>query len=81
MNNNNETKIPDTETRAKTVAHWKEANLMLEQLNLLLAQAIAQAEIDKQNSPLYVYRRAKAQKNLELLQQQKLATNSNFLGE
>jgi uncharacterized protein YdaU (DUF1376 family) len=78
---NNERKIPDAETRAKTVARWKEINLMLEEFNLLLDQAIAQAEIDKQNSPLYVHRRAKAQKKLELLQQQKLTTNSNFLGE
>ena len=79
--NNNEKKIPDAETRAKTVARWKEVNLMWDSLNLLLDQAIAQAEIDKQNSPIYVYRRAKAQKKLELLQQQKLATSGNFLGE
>ena len=69
--NDNEKKIPDAETRAETVARWKEVNLMWDSMNVLLDRAIAQAEMDIQNSHLYVHRRAKAQKQLELLQEKK----------
>lgn len=62
---NNEKRIPDAETRAKSIARWREVNLMLEDLNMKLAQAQALAEIDLQNSPLYVHRREKARKQLE----------------
>jgi hypothetical protein len=62
---NNEKKIPDAETRAKSIARWREVNLMLEDLNMKLAQAQILAEIDLQNSPLYARRRERARKQLE----------------
>lgn len=49
---NNEKKIPDAETRAKSIACWREVNLMLEDLNMKLAQAQILAGIDLQNSLL-----------------------------
>lgn len=70
---NNEKKIPDAETRAKSIARWREVNLMLEDLNMKLAQAQALAEIDLQNSPLYVRRRERVRKQLEALKEHKLA--------
>jgi hypothetical protein len=47
---NNEKKIPDAETRAKSIACWREVNLMLEDLNMKLAQAELLVGIDLQNS-------------------------------
>jgi hypothetical protein len=70
---NNEKKIPDAETRAKSIARWREVNLMLEDLNMKLAQAQALAEVDLQNSPLYVRRRERVRKQLETLKEHKLA--------
>lgn len=70
---NNEKKIPDAETRAKSIARWREVNLMLEDLNMKLAQAQALAEIDLQNSPLYVRRRERVRKQLEAFKEHKLA--------
>ena len=70
---NNEKRIPDAETRAKSIARWREVNLMLEDLNMKLAQAQALAEVDLQNSPLYVRRRERVRKQLEALKEHKLA--------
>lgn len=67
MNTNQ--KIPDAEVRARNVARWREVCLMLDNLNLLLEQGIAQAEYDLQNSPLYIHRRERVRKQLESHQQ------------
>ncbi len=63
MTNNNQ--IPDAQTRARNVARLREVCLKFDELNMLLAQANAQAEIELQNSPLYVRRRQRVQKQLE----------------
>lgn len=63
---NNERKIPDAETRAKNVARLKEVCLMFDHLNMMLEQASAIAEADLQNSPLYVHRRERVRKQLEM---------------
>ncbi|NEP45337.1 MAG: hypothetical protein F6K35_41415 [Okeania sp. SIO2H7] len=68
--NKHEKKIPDAETRAKSVARWRQVNLMLDELNMTLDLAIAQAEIDLQNSPLYKSRREKLKTQLEAYRQQ-----------
>lgn len=70
---NNEKRIPDAETRARSIARWREVNLMLDELNMKLELASAIAELELQNSPLYVRRRERAKKQLEALAQQKLA--------
>jgi hypothetical protein len=62
---NTEIKIPDAETRAKIVARWKEVCVQFDYLNALLDEAIAIAEADLQNSPLYVRRRERLKKQIE----------------
>ncbi|MCL1472138.1 hypothetical protein [Argonema antarcticum] len=76
---NNEKKIPDAETRAKSIARWREVNLMWDELNMMLDQAIAQAEMDLQNSPLYASRRRRVEKQLEALKKQNLEVENKEL--
>jgi len=71
---NQEQKIPDAQTRAKSVARWREVNMMLDELNMNLELAMAQAEVDLQHSSLYVRRRERAKKLLATHQQQQLST-------
>ncbi len=70
---NNEKIIPDAETRARNVTRLREVCLMFDNLNLMLEQATAQAEYDLQNSPLYVRRRERVQKQLLAQKQQQLS--------
>lgn len=70
---NNEKRIPDAETRARNVARLREVNLMLDELNMKLELASAIAEAELQNSPLYVRRRERTQKQLEALAKKMLA--------
>ncbi|MBW4493005.1 MAG: hypothetical protein KME26_07940 [Oscillatoria princeps RMCB-10] len=67
---NSENKIPDAETRAKSVARWREVCLMFDALNMKLEEAIASAEADIRNNPLNVRRRERAEKLLEAHKQQ-----------
>lgn len=67
---NNEKRIPDAETRARSVARLREVCLMFDELNLMLEQAQAIAEADLQNSPLYASRRRRVRMQLEALRQQ-----------
>ena len=67
-----EKKIPDAQARAKSIARWREVNMMLDELNMTLELAMAQAEVDLQHSPLYVRRRERAKKLLATHQQQQL---------
>jgi hypothetical protein len=62
---NTEKKIPDAETRARNVARLKETCVRFDYLNALLDEAIAIAEADLQNSPLYVRRRERLKKQVE----------------
>lgn len=61
----NDNQIPDAQTRARNVARLREVCLRFDEFNMLLAQANALAEIELQNSPLYVRRRQRVQKQLE----------------
>jgi hypothetical protein len=56
----NSNKIPDIETREKSVLRLKEACLMLDALNMTLDEAIASAEADIRNNALNRRRREKA---------------------
>ena len=47
-----QSRIPDPETRKKSAEKLRQVCQMYDQLNLLLDQAIAQAEVDIRNSPL-----------------------------
>ena len=55
-------KIPNIETRAKSISRLKEACLMLDALNMTLDEAIASAELDIRNSNINRRRREKAER-------------------
>ena len=59
MSNN---KIPDLETRKKSVSRLKEAGLMLEALNMTLDEAIASFEADIRNNNINRRRRQEAER-------------------
>ncbi len=56
----NQPRIPDLETRKRSVERLREVCRQYDALNMLLDQAIAQAESDIRNSPLTAYRLGKA---------------------
>ena len=58
----NKKKIPDLETRQKSVLRLKEARLMLEALNMTLDEAIASSEADIRNNKINRRRRQEAEK-------------------
>ena len=58
----NNKKIPDLETRTKSVSRLKEARLMLEALNMTLDEAIASCEADMRNNSINRRRRQEAEK-------------------
>jgi hypothetical protein len=53
---NNQPRIPDPETRRRSVEKLREVCRQFDELNELLDRAIASAEADIRNSPLYAYR-------------------------
>ena len=55
-------KIPDIETREKSVSRLKEACLMLDALNMTLDEAIASAELDIRNNNTNRRRRERAER-------------------
>lgn len=55
----NQPKIPDPETRRRSVERLREVCRQFDALNLLLDEAIALAEADIRNSPLNAYRLGK----------------------
>ena len=58
----NNKKIPDIETRRKSVSRLKEACLMLDALNMTLDEAIASFEADIRNNSITRRRRQKAER-------------------
>ena len=59
MSNN---KIPDLETREKSVSRLREACLMLDALNMTLDEAIASCESDIRNNSVNRRRRQEAER-------------------
>lgn len=55
-------KIPDLETRKKSVSRLKEVCLMLDALNMTLDEAIASSEADIRNNKINRRRRQEAEK-------------------
>jgi len=55
-------RIPDPETRKRSVERLRQVCRQLDALNLLADEAIAQAETDIRNSPLTAYRLGKAKR-------------------
>ena len=53
-------RIPDPETRRRSIENMREVCRQFDALNLLLDEAIALAEADIRNSPLNAYRLRKA---------------------
>ena len=58
----NNQKIPDIETREKSVSRLREACLMLDALNMTLDEAIASAEADIRNNNINLRRRQEAER-------------------
>lgn len=58
----NNKKIPDLETRKKSLSRLKEARLMLEALNMTLDETIAVFEADIRNNSVNRRRRQEAEK-------------------
>ena len=56
----NQPRIPDPETRRRSVENMREVCRQFDALNLLLDEAIALLEADIRNSPLNAYRLRKA---------------------
>jgi hypothetical protein len=56
----NQPRIPDPETRRRSIEKMREVCRQFDALNLLLDEAIFLAEADIRNSPLNVYRLEKA---------------------
>ncbi|PSB31125.1 hypothetical protein [Chlorogloea sp. CCALA 695] len=56
----NQPRIPDPETRRRSIEKMREVCRQFDALNLLLDEAIFLAEADIRNSPLNVYRLKKA---------------------
>ena len=56
----NKPRIPDPETRRRSIEKMREVCRQFDALNLLLDEAIFLAEADIRNSPLNVYRLKKA---------------------
>lgn len=56
----NQPRIPDPETRRRSIENMREVCRQFDALNLLLDEAIALAEADIRNSPLNAYRLRKA---------------------
>jgi hypothetical protein len=48
--------IPDAETRARSVANWKEVNLRLDALNLQLDHLIGMVEAENRKNPVTLHR-------------------------
>jgi hypothetical protein len=51
--------IPDAETRARSVANWREAIRKIDAVTLALDELIAMVEEHNRHSPLTLYRLAK----------------------
>lgn len=62
---NNQPRIPDPETRKRSVERLREVCRQFDALNLLLDEAIAQVEADIRNSPLTGYRLGKSRVAVE----------------
>ncbi|MBD2308820.1 hypothetical protein H6G17_25455 [Chroococcidiopsis sp. FACHB-1243] len=59
-------RIPDLETRRRSVEKLKEVCHQFDELNELLDRAIASAEADICNSPSYAYRTRQQQKRRQM---------------
>ncbi len=59
---NDQPRIPDSETRKRSIERLRQVCRQLDALNLLADEAIAQAEADIRNSPLTAYRLGRAKR-------------------
>ncbi len=62
----NQPRIPDPETRRRSIERMQEVCRQFDALNLILDEAIALAEADIRNSPLNAYRLRKAKQGFAL---------------
>ena len=68
---NNQPRIPDPETRARSVARMREICLMFDTQKMVLEELIAELEAENRNNPMNVYRREKGKRLIESLMQEK----------
>jgi uncharacterized protein (UPF0210 family) len=62
-------KLPDPEKVKKTVAMLRDSNHQLEAVALEIEELIAMVEVEIRNSPINVYRREKAKRLAESINQ------------
>lgn len=67
----NQPRIPDPETRARTIAKLRDICTMFDAQIMILDELIAQVEAENRNNPFNVYRREKGKRLLESLMQEK----------
>lgn len=63
---NDRPRIPDPETRRRSIERMQEVCRQFDALNLILDEAIALVEADIRNSPLNAYRLRKAKQRVAL---------------
>ncbi|MBD2180075.1 hypothetical protein H6S82_09675 [Planktothrix sp. FACHB-1355] len=69
---NQQPRIPDPQTKARTVARLRETCQMLDALNVFLDGAIAQVEAENHRNPLYLRRLERAEELLDSRKQENL---------
>ncbi|MFB2923079.1 hypothetical protein [Aerosakkonema funiforme] len=69
---NQQPRIPDPQTKARTVARLRETCQMLDALNVFLDDAISQVEAENHRNPLYIRRLQKAEELLDSRKQENL---------
>lgn len=69
-------KLPDPEKIQQGVEKSREACKLLDALNLILDDAIAQIEAENRRSPLYVYRLKRAKHLLDAHKEEKATENA-----
>ncbi len=67
----NQPRIPDPETRARSVAKLRDICTMFDAQIMVLDELIAQAEAENRHNPINVYRREKGERLLKSLMQEK----------
>ncbi len=67
----NQPRVPDPETRARSIAKLRDICLMFDAQIMVLDELIAQVEAENRNNPVNVYRREKGKRLLESLMQEK----------
>lgn len=67
---NNQSKIPDSVTRERSIAKMREISMMFDAQIMVLDELIAQVESQNRQNPINVYRQKQGKRLLTSLQQE-----------